>query len=690
MTVLVDIKPSIMADRDEVMRDDGGDSGNKRRRQRSRSAELRDDGRPKRRRSLSPRDRRGDRWYDGGGGGFRSDGYYNDYSGNPYWNDGYDSRGYNNSPSRVPDPHKLDYLVSFKHFSDYERDRGGRRADETEMRRRYDIYKEQYHRKATQKFYDQHKNEEWFYEKYNTALSGPFRQKVKDRKQEIYIKEDYHRPDEKPDFGPDGDVAVKDATGTPATAATPTTAASSSTWPDVQVADPRAGLSVFIRSVPGNFKRAEIEDVLKTYPGFKCLELSDPNPQKRFSRFGWVVLKDGFDPEDAVKVLSNKKIVKLPTDVVENTEQTPDQPSPITEFALQVNVSAAHTNKPRIIPIETNNLKRMEEDMKIAHDLAKEVDGEVGWRPEEGEGAAIVVNRLSTVLGPESSDADSEIRLVRVKKDLDLHIEYLKRVHFYDFYSCIECDSPEDFLRRVPVSVRQASQPNSNPEAPQLQRFLERLDLRHYHRIHKPLESEMIRGAGGKDIESEIDKAMDSHIGKVDDGKFRCLVCTKLFKGEDFVRKHIRSKHPELVDKLRVDFVIINNYCRDPNRVHDMQAPEPVVQRFMGPPPPPGYYGNNNNQFWDAPNGGNEGGGGFFDQAYSGGGTPRGRGGMRGRFMDGGRGRGRGRGRGMPMELGPPPAPPAGAYVDPRQRLSYVDLDAPATGGPDVDVLSYD
>lgn len=53
-------------------------------------------GRPKRRRSVSPRDRRGDRWYDGGSGGFRSDNYYNDY-GNPYWgaHDGYDSRAYN-------------------------------------------------------------------------------------------------------------------------------------------------------------------------------------------------------------------------------------------------------------------------------------------------------------------------------------------------------------------------------------------------------------------------------------------------------------------------------------------------------------------------------------------------------------------------------------------------------------------
>lgn len=36
----------------------------------------------------------------------------------------------------------------------------------------------------------------------------------------------------------------------------------------------------------------------------------------------------------------------------------------------------------------------------------------------------------------------------------------------------------------------------------------------------------------------------------VAEAKFRCEICTKLFKGPDFVSKHIRKKHPEKIVTL--------------------------------------------------------------------------------------------------------------------------------------------
>ena len=81
---------------------------------------------------------------------------------------------------------------------------------------------------------------------------------------------------------------------------------------------------------------------------------------------------------------------------------------------MQVNVSAAHANKPRTVPIDTNNLKRMEQDSKIARDLAKEMDDEIGWKSDDGEGASICVTRLATICGPEADEVDGEGRLARV------------------------------------------------------------------------------------------------------------------------------------------------------------------------------------------------------------------------------------------------------------------------------------
>ncbi|TPX35504.1 hypothetical protein SmJEL517_g02112 [Synchytrium microbalum] len=731
------------ASRDEEMKDDV-EPDNKRRRPRSRSIEPRDDGRPisKRRRSLSPRDRRGGYWDSPGG--------YNGYN-NRFDEYSYDGYGYSRG-ERAPDPYKIEHVVSFKHFAEWERGKGGKRIEDDEMRRRYDIYKEITARRQTQKFYDQHKHEEWyynripqptydspnffatrFYEKYNAALCGPFRERVKERKTEVYrfFKEDLEAGKldsisfdqvfidltSKTDTTEQQSSPVKgngeakaideelaDAVEAPADKpteldtemkeATSATAPTQQIQPPVQpsisanefiVADPRVGQSLFIRSVPPNFKRAEIEEVLKTYPGFKYLELSDPNPQKRYSRFGWIVLQDDSNPEDAMKVLSGKKVYKLAGDP---EPKQADGELPLTEFTLHVNVSAPHANKPRPIPIESNNLGRIQDEVKVARDLARVLDEESGFKPEDGDGVIIVTNRLDVILGPDVEEPDTETKLNRAKKDLDMHIEYLKRVHFYDFYTCIECDSPEDFLRRVAVSLRRAPDPATSAEQqnnPNYIRFLERLDTRHKHRITKPAESDYIRASGGKEIEAEIDKSLNATIGKVEDSKFRCLVCTKLFKGDEFVRKHIRVKHGEVVEKTKAEFIIINNYARDPNRVHENDPPRVEGTRFGGPPPSSASYGNYSSQGVAGINGWNgvAADGGFFDGAYAARGSPYIRG--RGRGYNDRGGRGRGRGRGMAMADIPPPV---GAYVDPRERVSYVDLDAPASGG-DVNI-SYE
>ncbi len=61
-------------------------------------------------------------------------------------------------------------------------------------------------------------------------------------------------------------------------------------------------------------------------------------------------------------------------------------------------------------------------------------------------------------------------------------------------------------------------------------------------------------------IVEEIDAREDVALEQVyaqftekvgDDGKHRCVLCTKLFKTAVFVKKHVRNKHPELtIDKI--------------------------------------------------------------------------------------------------------------------------------------------
>lgn len=57
-----------------------------------------------------------------------------------------------------------------------------------------------------------------------------------------------------------------------------------------------------------------------------------------------------------------------------------------------------------------------------------------------------------------------------------------------------------------------------------------------------------------------------TYVKHEDEGKFRCKECVKLFKGAEFVKKHVPNKHPELLQPL--DTVLwFNNFVLDPLHV---------------------------------------------------------------------------------------------------------------------------
>ena len=64
---------------------------------------------------------------------------------------------------------------------------------------------------------------------------------------------------------------------------------------------------------------------------------------------------------------------------------------------------------------------------------------------------------------------------------------------------------------------------------------------------------------------------MTKYIVKEADTKFRCSECQKLFRGDEFVRQHLRSKHPVLVENLEVEVNFFQTFC---SKVHlDLYKP---------------------------------------------------------------------------------------------------------------------
>ena len=85
------------------------------------------------------------------------------------------------------------------------------------------------------------------------------------------------------------------------------------------------------------------------------------------------------------------------------------------------------------------------------------------------------------------------------------------------------------------------------------QEFFNKLEIKWELRI---LEGDQAFKLLGKArIEQESSAFVGDNVQTIDGNKFMCKLCTKLFKGKDFVEKHIKVKHAEIVEQFKAEVV---------------------------------------------------------------------------------------------------------------------------------------
>lgn len=133
-------------------------------------------------------------------------------------------------------------------------------------------------------------------------------------------------------------------------------------------------------------------------------------------------------------------------------------------------------------------------------------------------------------------------------KELDQLIVYLRRVHHCCYYCGIQCANQYDLWRYCgDVHVR-ATVSNAEGNAEWLDQRIEDLIALQTPNMAQPNE----------------ERLLERHVIRVDEGRYRCQACAKLFKGPEFVIKHLQGKHEDLVQQSLSDLPLLKALLTHP------------------------------------------------------------------------------------------------------------------------------
>lgn len=208
--------------------------------------------------------------------------------------------------------------------------------------------------------------------------------------------------------------------------------------------------------------------------------------------------------------------------------------------------------------------------------------------------------------GAYDEEVDDEDLLVK-KKTLDLLIEYLRRVYSFCFFCVFESDSVHELIRKCagghlrrpraslttaakataratatgesfPYKKQESGDPENGEGSPVAERKPMKLSGKNQQQLQRAfnwvktyeekllqlLEPENVdlRKLGGKPIDESMEDELARYCKQEDESKWRCKVpeCTKLFKGQNFWRKHVEKRHAEWLEKVQKDVSISGHY----------------------------------------------------------------------------------------------------------------------------------
>ena len=284
--------------------------------------------------------------------------------------------------------------------------------------------------------------------------------------------------------------------------------------------------SLFLQSIPPKISRSDLAEAIKRITEFKALLLSEASLEREFMRDGWILFAEGTDLNQTLDLFPNNKVK-------------------VGEQELQVSFSVRSPSscKVRTCPEVASSEEKLRKDWKLASLICSKFARESQIQPPF-----------------QLSLAEAEPEPIEVvKKKLDLAILYLRKVHFFCFYCGIQAELPEELLRRCgSLHIRKTNCVKSQQFSTE---WLEKHEGRLLAMLNQNPQISSVQPAQNPSI--LLDEQVAKLICKLEDAKFRCSICTKLFKGPEFVDKHIRLKHPEKVEEAEAEIQLFFLYSKE-------------------------------------------------------------------------------------------------------------------------------
>ncbi|XP_061446153.1 serrate RNA effector molecule homolog isoform X3 [Rhineura floridana] len=362
--------------------------------------------------------------------------------------------------------------------------------------------------------------------------------------------------------------------------------------------------SLFVRNIAPNISQAEIVALCKRYPGFMRVALSDPQPERRFFRRGWVT----FDRSVNIKEICwNLQNIRL------------------RDCELSPGVNRDLTRRVRNVSGITQHKQILRNDIKLAAKLIHTMDDRTQlWGAGEARPASEVsslpsqnpiLKNITDYLIEEVSAEEEELlgksgepseeppkegnpAEVNVERDeklvkvLDKLLLYLRIVHSVDYYNTSEYINEDEMPNRCGIiHVRGPIPPNrvTHGEVSDWQKTFEE-KLTPLFSAREFLSEEEAQKMGKKDSEQEVEKFVTANTQELGKDKWLCPLSGKKFKGPEFVRKHIFNKHAEKIEEVKKEVAFFNNFLTDAKRpaLPELKPNQPPGQGMApGLPYPP-------------------------------------------------------------------------------------------------------